>query len=168
MIEPNVGDFFVVETTGILARCIQLGTWSKKNHAGLYIGNNQIIEATASGVRISPLHKYHTYNIKWSTGIEPAWTEAEGKMLVEFAKTFVGQAYGWWSIIACGSKCLGISLFPAIRRAENERQVICSQLVAWVWSHGHRKLSVKQHALVTPKDLDQVLSRKGTIGLNNV
>ncbi len=162
MVQPNIGDFFVVRTTGIAARCIQVGTWSKWNHAGIYIGNNQIIEATPHGVQINYLYKYNHDEIMWSTGIEPPFTEAEAEELVKFLKTFVGDPYGFWSIVGIGFKCLGISLLPAIRRAENEKQVICSQLVAWGWSHMHRKLSDKQHALTTPKILAQKLSRDGT------
>jgi hypothetical protein len=153
MNKPNIGDFFVVRTTGWAARLIQLGTWSKWNHAGIYIGDDMIIEATPRGVMLSNVSKYNKYKILWSTGSEPPFTEAEGRKLRNFALTFLEQKYGIWSIIAIGLKSLGISLFPAIKRAENEHSVICSQLVAWIWSHMGRSLSNKQHALVTPKDL---------------
>jgi hypothetical protein len=102
---------------------------------------------------LSNVSKYNKYKILWSTASEPPFTEAEGEKLRNFALTFLEQKYGIWSIIAIGLKSLGISLFPAIKRAENEHSVICSQLVAWIWSHMGRSLSNKQHALVTPKDL---------------
>lgn len=162
MIEPNVGDYFVVHTKSVAGRLIQLGTWSKWNHSGIYLGNGMIVEALIQGVALSPISKYDNDPIIWSTGIDSPFTEAEAENLRNFALTFVGDPYGLWSIIATGLKCLGISLLPAIRRAENERQVICSQLVAWLWSHEGRKVSLVQHALVTPKILATRLSRNGT------
>jgi len=161
MNKPNIGDFFVVRTTGWAARLIQLGTWSKWNHAGIYIGDDMIIEARPQGVTLSDISKYDNHDILWSTSFEPPFTEAEGEKLRSFALNFVGHEYGVWSILATGFKCLGISLLPAIKRAESENGVICSQLVAWIWSHMGRKLSTKQHALVTPKDLAIRLSEKG-------
>lgn len=161
MTQPNVGDYFVVHTTGIAARLIQLGNWSKWNHAGIYLGDGIIIEARPTGVSLSNINKYTNRPIIWSTGVDAPFTEAETEELRSFALHFVGYKYGVWSIIALGFKCLGISLFPAIERAEKEDSVICSQLVAWVWSHMHRKVSHKQHALVRPKDLALRLSRSG-------
>jgi hypothetical protein len=153
MNKPNVGDFFVVHTTGFAARLIQLGTWSKWNHAGIYIGDDMIIEARPRGVTLSHISKYDNHDILWSTEPEPPFTEAEGEKLRQFALIFVGDSYNIWSIIALGFKSLGISLFPAIKRANNIHSVICSQLVACIWSHMGRKLSDRQHALVRPRDL---------------
>ena len=72
---PNLGDYFVVHTTGPAARAIQLGNWSTWNHAGIYIGDGQIIEARPSGVSISPLSKYDNHKIIWSN--ESSLTQAE-------------------------------------------------------------------------------------------
>jgi Permuted papain-like amidase enzyme, YaeF/YiiX, C92 family len=156
--EPVVGDYFVVHTTGWAARLIQLGTWSKWNHAGIYIGDEKVIEARPNGVKIRSVHEYDGLPIMWSN--ESSLTETERLNLVNFAKHFENDGYGIWSIIALAFKCLGINVFPAIKRAENENRVICSQLVAWCYSHVGIKLSVKQHALVTPADLAKRLSRK--------
>lgn len=162
MKEPDLGDYFVVRTTGIAARLIQLGTWSKWNHAGIYIGNGQVVEARPTGVSVSPLFKYDNNQIIWNTGHDKPLTQVERKKLVEFALGFVGSGYGIWSIISLGFKCLtfGIPLLPADWMAIREKRVICSQLVAWVYSHAGVKLSNKKHALVRPKDLALRLSRK--------
>jgi len=163
MQEPNVGDYFVVHTTGPSARLIQVGNWSIWNHAGLYLGDGMIIEALPTGVSLAPLSKYDNHEIIWSTGHDSPFTEAEAEELRRFALTFVGDSYGVWSIIALGFKCLtfGIPLIPADWFAEKEHSVICSQLVAWVWSHMDRRVSHKKHALVRPKDLAERLSGKG-------
>ena len=81
---------------------------------------------------------------------------------MRFAKGFLNDGYGVWSIIALGIKCLtfGIPFLPANWMAIREKRVICSQLVAWSYSHVKIKLSNKKHALVRPKDLAERLSRK--------
>jgi len=160
MQEPNVGDYFVVHTTGPSARLIQVGNWSIWNHAGLYLGDGMIIEARPTGVSLAPLSKYDNHEIIWSTGHDSPFTEAEAEELRRFALTFLHDSYGVWSIIALGFKCLtfGIPLIPADWFAEREHSVICSQLVAWVWSHMGRRVSHKKHALVRPKDLAERLS----------
>ena len=163
MQEPNIGDYFVVHTTGPAARLIQIGNWSTWNHAGLYLGNNMIIEARPTGVSLAHISKYDNHEILWSTGHDAPFTEAEAEKPRAFALTFLHDSYGVWSIIALGIKCLtfGIPLIPADWFAEKEHSVICSQLVAWVWSHMGRRVSHKKHALVRPKDLAERLSGKG-------
>jgi len=153
MKEPNIGDYFVVRTTGIPARLIQIGTMSRWNHAGIYIGNGQIVEARPTGVSISPLSKYTYDEIIWNTGFDTSLTAEERMNISLFARQFVGDVYGIWSIMALGLKCLGLSILPLNWLAEREKRVICSQLVAWVYSHAGIKLTKKPHALVTPKDL---------------
>jgi len=150
MNQHNVGDYFVVHTNGWAARLIQFGTRSKWNHAGIYIGNDQVIEARPIGVKIRSIHEYDSLPIIWSN--EPL-TETERENLVKFAKSFENDGYGIGSIIALGFKCLGLSIFPANWLAIHEKKVICSQLVAWCYSHVKIKLTNKPHALVTPADL---------------
>lgn len=159
MQEPKLGDYFVVHTTGVPARFIQLGTWSKWNHAGIYIGNGQIIEARPSGVKIDNLSKYDGLPLIWSN---ENLTQDQREELVRFARGFENSEYGIWSIVALGFKCLffGLPLIPADWLAIREKKVICSQLVAWSYSHVKIRVSRKRHALVTPKDLAKRLSRK--------
>jgi len=155
---PSVGDYFVVHTTGIAARLIQIGTRSKWNHAGIYIGDGKIIEARPSGVKIDNLSKYDNHKIIWSN--ESSLTEQERINLVNFVKGFENDGYGVWSIVALGFKCLGLSVLPANILAEKENKVICSQLVAWAYSHVGVKVSKKRHALTRPKDLaDRILKK---------
>lgn len=149
---PNVGNYFVVKTKGLAGLAIRLGTGSHWNHAGIYLGNGKIVEARPVGVTISDLSKYDGMSIVWNSTVDNL-TDEERMQIVTRARGFVGDKYGVWSIIALFFKCLGLSLFPANRRAENENSVICSQLVAWSYSVGGIKISFKQHALVTPKDL---------------
>jgi len=160
MNKPEVGDFFVVHTTGIAARLIQLGTRSKWNHAGIYLGDDLIIEARPSGVKKANISKYDGKPILWYKN--PDMTPYQRVTIQTFTERFENDGYGIWSIIALGFKCLtfGIPFLPANWMAEREKRVICSQLVAWCYSHAGIKLTHKRHALVTPKDLAKVVSGK--------
>ena len=158
MQEPNVGDYFVVRTTGLAARLIQIGTFSKWNHAGIYMGHGQIIEARPTGVTISPITKYANNKIIWNTNHDTSLTAHERDKLSYYARRFVGEKYGTWSIAALAFRCLGVGLLPLDALAEREDRVICSQLVAWCYSRAGIKLTNKPHALVTPKDLAKRLS----------
>jgi len=158
---PNVGDYFVVRTNGWAARLIQLGTGSKWNHAGVYLGNNQIVEARPVGVTLSELSKYDGKPIVWNTQIDTSLTETERLNIRARAMEFVNDGYGVWSIINIALKILFLGFFPNLKRAENEKSVICSQLVAWTYSSAAGiKLSNKPHALVTPKDLASRITEK--------
>jgi len=152
MFEPMLGDYFVVHTTGIPAKLIQIGTRSKWNHAGIYIGNGEIIEARPTGVKKAPVTKYNELPIIWSN---KDLNQEQRENIASFAKKFENDGYGIWSIVSLGFKCLtfGIPLIPADWIAIREKRVICSQLVAWVYSHAGIKLTNKPHALVRPKDL---------------
>jgi uncharacterized protein YycO len=156
---PNIGDYFVVHTTGVPAKLIQFGTRSKWNHAGIYIGNNEIIEARPSGVKKAPITKYDGLPIIWS---DENLTQEQREEIVRFAKGFENDGYGIWSIVALGFKCLtfGVPFLPANWMAVREKRVICSQLVAWAYSHVKIKISTKPHALVTPKDISKRLLGK--------
>lgn len=156
---PNSGDYFVVKTNGWAGWLIRIGTGSKWNHAGIYIGHNQIVEARPVGVTISDLSKYDGMPIIWNTNVDTIST-ADREIIVERAKKFVGDKYGVWSIINLALKIIFLGVFPNLRRAEDENAVICSQLVAWAYSVGHVKVSDKQHALVTPKILADRITGK--------
>jgi cell wall-associated NlpC family hydrolase len=155
---PNIGDYFVVHTTGIPARLIQVGTFSKWNHAGIYIGDGKVVEARPQGVTISDVSKYDINPILWSTDRFTSLTQTEREMIKERALGFVRDSYGVWSIINLALKILTLKIFPNLKRAERESSVICSQLVAWTYSSAAKiKVSDKPHALVTPKDLAELI-----------
>jgi len=156
---PNIGDYFVVRTNGWAGWLIRIGTGSKWNHAGIYIGDGKIVEARPVGVTISDLSKYDGMPIMWNTVVDTISSE-DREIIVNRAKAFVGDKYGFWSIINLSLKILFLGFFPNMMRAENENSVICSQLVAWCYSVGHIKVSNKQHALVTPKILAYRLTEK--------
>ena len=152
--EPRMGDYGVVKTNGWAARFIQVGTMSRWNHAFIYIGNGQIVEANPTGVAISPVSKYP--KIAWNQHEE--LTDAQRAKIVKKATSFVGDSYGFGAIAIIALKILGLKIIPTLRKAvEDENSVICSQLVAWSYSVARKKVSDKPHVFTTPGDLAERL-----------
>ena len=149
--QPRIGDYGVVRSNGWAARLIQIGTVSRWNHAFIYIGNDEIVEANPRGVAISPVSKYK--EIAWNQHED--LTDNQRKIIVNKAKSFVGSPYGFGAILVIALKILGLRFIPKILSnvAENEKSVICSQLVAWSYSVAKKKVSDKPHAFTTPGDL---------------
>lgn len=151
---PQIGDYGVVKTNGVAGWLIRLGTFSHFNHAFIYIGDGQIVEARPTGIAIRNVDQYT--NVAWNK--RDNITEEEREKIVKKAKSFVGEPYGFWQILTIGLKLLGVKVLPGIiKRAENSNSLICSQLVAWSYSYAGIKLSSKPHALVTPYDLAERL-----------
>lgn len=149
--QPRIGDYGVVRSNGWAARLIQIGTVSRWNHAFIYIGNDEIVEANPRGVAISTVSKYK--EIAWNQHED--LTDNQRKVIVNKAKSFVGSPYGFGAILVIALKILGLRFIPKILSnvAENEKSVICSQLVAWSYSVAKKKVSDKPHAFTTPGDL---------------
>ena len=101
--EPAIGQYGVVQTKTISGFFIQMGTRSRDDHAFIYIGEGQIVEATPKrGVIVSDVHKYS--NIAWNRH-EPV-TQAKGIQIAAIAYSMVGQKYRFRAILAIACKIL--------------------------------------------------------------
>lgn len=134
---PKPGDFGVVRTGGWAARLIRWGTESTVNHAFVYLGNGEIIEAEPKGARISKASKYP--HALWSTG-KIELVEGEGEWIAHYAKTLVGIPYNWLDIAAIGlaqrrlGRIVGLRSWIAHRLSDNGK-LMCSQLVDFAYQH---------------------------------
>jgi uncharacterized protein YycO len=147
---PSMGDYGVVKTNGWMGMLIRVGTLSRWNHAFIYIGDGKIVEANPKGVAISNVSKYK--DIAWNQ--HEQLTEAQRQKIVKRAKQMVGEPYGFGAILVIAFKILGLKVISKLRKfAENEKSVICSQLVAMCYSYAKIKVSDKPHAFTTPGDL---------------
>jgi uncharacterized protein YycO len=147
---PAMGDYGVVKTNGWMGMLIRVGTLSRWNHAFIYIGDGKIVEANPKGVAISNVSKYK--DIAWNQ--HEQLTEAQRQKIVKRAKQMVGEPYGFGAILVIALKILGLKIIAKLRKfAENEKSVICSQLVAMCYSYAKIKVSDKPHAFTTPGDL---------------
>jgi hypothetical protein len=144
-VTPSPGDYFVVETAGVVAKGIRFaqkhwlgvpveGQWA--NHCGIYRGDGQIIEANVQRrglrfrgeVQVTEWAKYENLHHAWSH--EPL-THDERELIVGAAEGMVGVPYSFLDIGA-----MLLELFPGLLgEAARERlnrgdRLICSQVVA--------------------------------------
>ena len=150
--EPIAGDYGVVQTNGPIGFLIQLGTMTKYNHAFIYIGNGQIIEATPRhGVIVSPVTNYE--NIAWNQ--HEVKTDEQRAGIVAEAKTHLGASYNFLDYFAIIMRIARFNApFWLTRHIAASKSEICSELVAQVY----RKCSFivdgeREDFYVTPSDL---------------
>ena len=152
--QPVYGDYGVVGTTGVFGRLIQIGTLSRWNHAVIYIGNNEVVEATPKGVIVSPVTKYPKGTIAWNQheGITPE----ERTAVVAEAHKLVGKPYDFFTILVLALRILGIKLLSnmyVLKRLAEKDGFICSELVDHCYDVAGRTISDKPDYLTTPGDL---------------
>lgn len=147
------GTYACVRTGGFYAWLIRTGTRSHYNHAFIITDfNGGIIEADPGGARRSNISAYGTDDIVFCTD-KP--TEKQVAQILTKAETLLGTPYGWTDIARLALRCLGLQWGWLTRAADNERAMICSQLVAACgdsagldWNCGREAA-----AAVTPGDL---------------
>lgn len=150
---PLPGTYGCVHTGGWEAQLIRIGTHSHYNHVFLVVDNSGgIIEAAPGGARHNNITAYGTDNIIYS---RDQLTPDQQKRAVAKAETLIGTPYGWTDIARLSLHALGINWHWLIAAADNERAMICSQLVATCgeaagldWNCGR-----EAPAAVTPADL---------------
>jgi uncharacterized protein YycO len=124
------GDILMVHNYGLLERAIRIITRSPYNHCGLFISENEIIEATYKGVIISPLSKFSNSTVKYFDvyrvkGID----KVDITPVLDFAKKQVGAKYDKFQFM----RMLLMYMFRISRKKrmpDEEGQWICSELVA--------------------------------------
>jgi len=149
---PAPGDYGVVHTNGFFGKLIRLGTLSRWNHAFVYIGNGQIVEANPSGVAISPVDKYPAYYVAWNQ--HEKLNEEQRMQIVAHAKSMVGVSYGFVDIANLAFRILGLKVIAntkIFKTASKRYGVICSELVAECY--GAAGIDFGSPISVTPGDL---------------
>lgn len=150
---PQPGDYGVVSTNGIIARAIQFSTRSRQNHALIYVGNNQVIEARPGGVVVSPLKEYDEILWNFDDHLDPTL----GQRIVDSAKTHIGEPYGYLNIFALLLLSAGIRVNWLLRKIEQNDHWICSQLVARAYKDCGFPLVDELNCEITPGDLAERL-----------
>ncbi len=127
------GDFGLVASRGSIGLLIRVAQWLNGNgfanyqHAFLYIGAGQIIEAQPGGAVLSPVDKYE--NVYWSTS-RPALTAAQQHEVELVAYTRVGTPYSFLDYLALAAHRLHLPGSLLLKhRVASSRHMICSQLV---------------------------------------
>lgn len=159
---PLPGDFGLVTVHGNVGTLIRIGQWlngdgfSNYEHAFIYIGNGQIVEAEPGGARIAPLSEYAGRSIRWSTDLINL-TAQQRTAIVELAKNQVGTPYSFLDYFAIAAKRFHLPLPFITKRVLDSKHLICSQLVAEDYDAVGSTLGNKPAYLASPGYLDKYL-----------
>lgn len=131
---PVPGDFGLTQISGGAGRLIRFGQWlngdgfANFEHAFMYLGNGQIIEAEPGGARIRPVTEYAPQNVRWSTG-HFSLTEVQRTRIVARARAFEGVPYSFADYAALAAHRLRIPVPGLKKYIYNSGHEICSQIV---------------------------------------
>ena len=149
----------VVRTSGFVAKCIRRTTESRYNHAFVYIGRGEIVEATARGAVVSPASKYPS--AVWNDE-EPLTDEQRHQVRIA-ASYCVGAKYGFLDVVALALAGWGMRAHWLERRLSRTDRLICSQLVDVCYRKAGVALFDDDDRLpqnVTPGDLAERITRR--------
>jgi len=149
-----MGDYGVIKTHGFFGWLIRLGTFSRWNHAVIYIGNGEVVSADPSGVKIDPVTNWN--NIAWNQHEE--LDDNQRMMIVNAAREAVGQPYSFITILDIAFRILGLKILSEkiLDRLARNTGYICSELVAECYRKGGLVIA-KRDFLASPGDLAERL-----------
>lgn len=123
------GSYGCVRTSGWQAWFIRVGTRSKFNHAFIVMDTaGRIIEADPGGARWAHISDYGNDPKVFDDGEQ--LTLQQRQQVMAKAQVLLGTPYGWLDIVCLAARCLGLRWQWLTRRADDEKAMICSQLVA--------------------------------------
>lgn len=164
---PIAADFGLTQISGGAGRLIRFGQWlngdgfANFEHAFMYLGNGQIIEAEPGGARIRPVTEYALQNVRWSTG-HFSLTPEQRTRIAARARAFEGVPYSFADYAALAAHRLHIPVPGLNDFIYDSQHVICSQLVDISYQAGPYQL-FRDNRLpgdVTPGDLCKLLDGK--------
>jgi uncharacterized protein YbjT (DUF2867 family) len=150
------GDYLVTSTRGRFAGIIRKITHSGVNHAAVYVGSGQIVEAWTGGARLRPVSVWP--DAIWST-VE--LTGAERLSIVRYARAMVGTPYNYKDIVAQ----FVVRVFRwnappwALDRLGRPDRLQCAQLVDLAYAAAGVSLfpDGRPFGLVAPSDLEGLI-----------
>lgn len=162
MTDIQPGDFGLVEVIGNVGTLIRIGQWlngdgfSNYEHAFVYVGNGQIIEAQPGGAILTDLSKYDGRPIEWSSGLINL-TTAQRVAIVQLAESQIGTPYSFLDYFAIAAKRFHLPLPWITKRVLDSKHLICSQLVATDYDSVGVSLGTRAPYLDSPGYLKQYL-----------
>ena len=156
------GDFVLAHMSGDVATWIRIGQilngsgFSDYEHAFVYIGHGNIVEAGGNGAVLTPYH-YGT-NVLWSSGIIPL-TDVQREAVVTAATGYTGVGYSYADYFALAAHRLHIPAPDLKSYIATSKHMICSQLVDQAYEDAgvHLFKDGRWPGYVTPGDLWQLL-----------
>lgn len=165
MIEPLPADFFLAPISGIGGKAIRLGQWLNGDgfrtiqHAGIYLGGNNTIEAMPGGAIEGDLRRFDPDSLVWSTDIIEL-TEQERQWICQIALELKGTPYSFLDYLALGMHRFHIPTPGLKHYIMTSGHMICSQLVDRIYARAgvHLFKDGRWDGDVTPADLDNRLA----------
>lgn len=166
-VRPLPGDFAVVRMGGRGGRAIRIGQWLNGDgfadfeHAFVYVGNEELVEAQPGGAELRPLSVYTDGRpVRWSTGRFPL-TDHQRRAIVAAALGYVGTPYSVVDYFALAAHRFHLPVGPLLRAyVADSRHMICSQLVDQCYQDAgvHLFSDGRWPGYVTPADLANLLA----------
>ncbi len=134
---PELGDFAVVRTSGLVAFLIRLITRSTVNHAFVYVGDGLIVEAQPHGARMVTWAGRYPHAI-WSTGVPALSPTPQQRVAIAKAARALappervpGLPYNFVDVVDIGlADIFGHHVPEAVKnRLRDPADEFCSQLV---------------------------------------
>lgn len=162
MTTPLPGDFGLVSIEGGVGFAIRLGQFLNGDgfrnyeHAFIYIGNGQIVEAEPGGARISQLSEYDGRSILWSTELVDL-NARDRQDICSDVVAFVGTPYSFLDYLCIALYRFHLKVPGVTNRVEKSKHMICSQLVATVYHQSGINMTKDPAYLITPGKLTKYL-----------
>jgi cell wall-associated NlpC family hydrolase len=164
--EPQPGDFGLVSIAGDVGRLIRLGQWlngsgfSTMEHAFVFVGGGQLIEAMPGGARLAPVSEYDGRPIVWSSG-KVELTDGQRAEVVAAARAMIGTPYSAADYFAIAAHRFHLPGGRWLRNyVASTKHEICSQLVDRAYAEGgvHLFQDGRWDGFCTPGDLFNLIS----------
>lgn len=159
-VQPLPGDFFVTSISGQVGFWISVGEWLNGSrfghwdHAGIYVGDGQLVEAEPGGARLAGLDEYAGRPVAWSTG-HVQLTDEQRTAIVAAARGYVGVGYSAADYFAIAAHRFHLPV-PWLRAyVASSKHLICSALVDKAFQDAGVQLFAdgRWNGYVTPADL---------------
>jgi uncharacterized protein YycO len=124
------GDFGLVPMAGNVGALIKLGLWLNGDpygyqHAFVYVGNDQIVEAELGGAKLSPLSEYASESIAWYH-----CPPERGQAITDVAMGYIGTPYSFMDYAALAALRFHLPIATLLRNyVATSKHMICSQYV---------------------------------------
>jgi uncharacterized protein YycO len=157
---PLLGDFGLTQIHGDVGKLIRFGQWLNGDgfadfeHAFIYVGDGNIIEAEPGGARKRPYSEYSGNTILWSTG-HCKLNFGQRTSIARTAQALVGTPYSFVDYLALLMHRFHVPAPYLQRYIQTSDHMICSQLVDLCYQSAGVKLfnDGRWNGDVTPGDL---------------
>ena len=108
------GDCILVDSNSFISDGIEWFENGKVSHVAVYIGNNEIVEATETGVKRNKVNKYYSKKYNWCVRRIKGLTADQSQKIVTSALSLVGKPYDFLQFI-------GLAIFYLVKKLTGKK-----------------------------------------------